>query len=203
MNQTVDHWIAVADTLKQQRDQAEAEREKWELSSTNWQVDCRVAQSERDALRKELDAILAKRSQVISVGAILEEVATLRAERDALRKDADIVRRARARSSLVIEVTPELLTKDAFTEQPLHVMLTDNGDGTHLLTFRESEELHALRKEVERLTELAALSGEVFAFAITDSKLPNLETRRQLHDAVNRALTAAMAVQPTTGGEDE
>jgi hypothetical protein len=65
------------------------------------------------------------------------------------------------------------------------------------------KERDALRKDVERLTELAALSGEVFAFAITDSKLPNLETRRQLHDAVNRALTAAMAVQPTTGGEDE
>jgi hypothetical protein len=27
MNKTVDHWIAVADTLKQQRDQAEKERE--------------------------------------------------------------------------------------------------------------------------------------------------------------------------------
>jgi hypothetical protein len=63
-------------------------------------------------------------------------------------------------------------------------------------------ERDALRDEVERLTELAALSGEVFAFAITDSKLPNLETRRQLHDAVNRALDAARAVQPTTGGAE-
>jgi hypothetical protein len=27
MNKTVDHWIAVADTLKQQRDQAEKERD--------------------------------------------------------------------------------------------------------------------------------------------------------------------------------
>jgi hypothetical protein len=69
-------------------------------------------------------------------------------ERDALRKDADIVRRAKGRSSFVIEVTPELLTKDAFTDQPLHVMLTDNGDGTHLLTFRESEELHILRSRL-------------------------------------------------------
>jgi hypothetical protein len=67
MNKTVDHWIAVADTLKQQRDQAE---------------------KERDALRQELDAILTKRSQIVSVGAILEEVATIRAEKDALRKDA-------------------------------------------------------------------------------------------------------------------
>jgi hypothetical protein len=50
-----------------------------------------------------------------------------------------------------------------------------------------------------RLTDLAALSGEVFAFAITDSKMPNLETRRQLHGAVNRDLDAALAVQPTTG----
>jgi hypothetical protein len=75
------------------------------------------------------------------------------AEREALRKDADIVRRARARSSVVVEVTPELLTKDAFTAQPLHVMLTDNGDGTHLLTFRESEELHTLRKDAARLRD--------------------------------------------------
>jgi uncharacterized protein YfaT (DUF1175 family) len=92
LQSALDHWIGVADTLKQQRDQAEKER-------------------------------------------------------DAMRKDADIVRRARARSSVVVEVTPELLTKDAFTAQPLHVMLTDNGDGTHLLTFRESEELHTLRAE--------------------------------------------------------
>jgi hypothetical protein len=27
MNKTVDHWVAVADTLKQQRDQAEKERD--------------------------------------------------------------------------------------------------------------------------------------------------------------------------------
>jgi hypothetical protein len=101
MNKTVDHWIGVADTLKQQRDQAEKER-------------------------------------------------------DALREDADIVRRARARSSVVVEVTPELLTKNAFTAQPLHVMLTDNGDGTHLLTFRESEELHTLRTDAARLDWLAA-----------------------------------------------
>jgi hypothetical protein len=97
----VDHWIAIADTLKQQRDQAEKER-------------------------------------------------------DALRKDADIVRRARGRFSLVIEVTPELLTKDAFTAQPLHVMLTDNGDGTHLLTFRESDKLHTLRAERDALRKDAA-----------------------------------------------
>jgi hypothetical protein len=61
-----------------------------------------------------------------------------------------------------------------------------------------TRERDALRDEVARLTELAALSGEVFAFAITDSKLPNLETRRQLHDAVNRALTAALT---TNAGE--
>jgi hypothetical protein len=58
----------------------------------------------------------------------------------------------------------------------------------------------ALREEVVRLTDLATLSGEVFAFAITDAKMPNLETRRQLHDAVKRALDAALAVQPTTEG---
>ena len=43
------------------------------------------ARAERDALRQELDAILTKRSQTVSVGAILTEVDTLRAERDALR----------------------------------------------------------------------------------------------------------------------
>jgi hypothetical protein len=34
MNKTVDHWIAVADTLKQQRDQAEKERDALRLRMT-------------------------------------------------------------------------------------------------------------------------------------------------------------------------
>jgi hypothetical protein len=52
------------------------------------------------------------------------------------------------------------------------------------------DEIVRLRAEVERLSSLAAMSGEVFAFAITDSKMPNLETRRQVHEAVGRALAA-------------
>jgi hypothetical protein len=137
----LDHWIGVADTLKQQRDQAEKER-------------------------------------------------------DALRKDADIVRRARARSSLVIEVTPELLTKDAFTDQPLHVMLTDNGDGTHLLTFRESDELHTLRAERDamrnyveeklNIAKLSRLRGEELDRYI--SALVNAEARAETAEAERDAL---------------
>lgn len=66
------------------------------------------------------------------------------------------------------------------------------------------KERDALREEVVRLTDLAAFSGEVFACALTDSKMPSLETRRQLHDSVKRAIDAALAVQPTTStGEDK
>jgi hypothetical protein len=36
---------AEVDTLTRERDEARAERDAWELSSTNWQADCRVAQS--------------------------------------------------------------------------------------------------------------------------------------------------------------
>ena len=59
---------------------------------------------------------------------------------------------------------------------------------SHIALHAERDEA---RRDAERLAELAALSGEVFAFAITDSKMPNLETRRQLHDAVKRAIDAA------------
>jgi hypothetical protein len=52
-------WKAVADyvaQLRAERDALKAERDEWETSSTNWQADCRVAQSrlaaaERDAKR--------------------------------------------------------------------------------------------------------------------------------------------------------
>ena len=57
----------------------------YQKSSLEWQQRCNIAIAERDALRKELDAILTKRSQTVSVGAILTEVDTLRAERDKLR----------------------------------------------------------------------------------------------------------------------
>jgi hypothetical protein len=50
--------IIAALTLATKRaEEAEAEAEAWELSSTNWQADCRVAQCERDALRKDAAAI--------------------------------------------------------------------------------------------------------------------------------------------------
>jgi DNA repair ATPase RecN len=130
MNKTVDHWIAVADTLKQQRDQAEKERDEWKRK-------CLDEAGAHDKTRRAWGEEAADMTRnAMRDGS---EFGSLLSERDALRAERD-----------------------------------------------------ALRKEVERLTELAALSGEVFAFAITDSKLPNLETRRQLHDAVNRALTAAM-----------
>jgi hypothetical protein len=103
MNKTVDHWIAVADTLKQQRDQAEKERDAMKARAETAEADtlgCAMeavdramkAEAERYALRQELDAILTKRSQIVSVGAILEEVETIRAEKDALRKDMEGLR---------------------------------------------------------------------------------------------------------------
>lgn len=70
MNKTVDHWIAVADTLKQQRDQAE---------------------KERDALRKECNEALemlsftGETSLWQAAAAANQEVGYFRAERDALR----------------------------------------------------------------------------------------------------------------------
>ena len=46
----IEHEEAVEE-LTQRAEAAESERDQWELSSTNWQADCRVAQSEREALR--------------------------------------------------------------------------------------------------------------------------------------------------------
>ena len=174
----LDHLISFADVLKQQREQAEAERDAMKARAEaaeserdavyvqieccadeidilkhereKWEKRARKLLRNRKSLRAERDVLLDDREFWRRVSALaVGRAGGAKAECEALRKDADIVRRARGRSSLVIEVTPELLTKDAFTDQPLHVMLTDNGDGTHLLTFRESEELHTLRKELD------------------------------------------------------
>jgi hypothetical protein len=42
---------AERDDLTRERDEAMKERDAWELSSTNWQADCRVAQSQLAAAR--------------------------------------------------------------------------------------------------------------------------------------------------------
>jgi hypothetical protein len=46
---------------------------------------------------------------------------------------------------VVVEVSPELLDADVWSDEPLHVLLTKNTDRAHLLTFRESDELRSLR----------------------------------------------------------
>jgi hypothetical protein len=79
----LDHWIAVADTLKQQRDQAEKERDEWKskyLDEAGAHDKTRRAWGEeaadmtRSAMRDGLEFV--------------SERDALRAERDALRKDA-------------------------------------------------------------------------------------------------------------------
>jgi hypothetical protein len=50
MNKTIDHWIAVADTLKQQRDQAEKERDEWKIRAMASEQQRQALQAERDAL---------------------------------------------------------------------------------------------------------------------------------------------------------
>jgi hypothetical protein len=71
------------------------------------------------------------------------------AERDAAVRDVQVVREIRARRNVVVEVSPELLKNGAFTDQPLHIMLTENGDGTHLLTFRVSDTIRELRQQLD------------------------------------------------------
>jgi hypothetical protein len=78
-----------------------------------------------------------------------DEITRLRSERDAAVRDAAMVREIRGRQNVVVEVSPELLTNGAFTDQPLHIMLTDNGDGTHLLTFRVSDTIRELRQQLD------------------------------------------------------
>ena len=71
------------------------------------------------------------------------------AQRDAAVRDVQVVREIRARRNVVVEASPELLTNGAFTDKPLHVMLNDNGDGTHLLTFRASDTIRELRQQLD------------------------------------------------------
>jgi hypothetical protein len=71
------------------------------------------------------------------------------AQRDAAVRDVKVVREIRARRNVVVEASPELLTNGAFTDKPLHVMLNDNGDGTHLLTFRASDTIRELRQQLD------------------------------------------------------
>jgi hypothetical protein len=81
--------------------------------------------------------------------AILAAYDAIVAERDAAVRDAQVVREIRARRNVVVEVSAELLKNGAFTDQPLHIMLTENGDGTHLLTFRVSDTIRELRQQLD------------------------------------------------------
>ena len=99
MNKTVDHWIAVADVLKQQRDSAEKERDAmrkviatmeevareayahWDNDADSKVGKCLVALSGATGLRKDLDRA---RDAALAVG----ELGGAKAESEALRKDA-------------------------------------------------------------------------------------------------------------------
>jgi hypothetical protein len=85
----------------------------------------------------------------VDIPAILAAYDGIVAERDAAVRDAQVVREIRARRNVVVEVSPELLKNGAFTDQPLHIMLTENGDGTHLLTFRVSDTIRELRQQLD------------------------------------------------------
>jgi hypothetical protein len=90
MNKTVDHWIAVADTLKQQRDQAEKERDDWKRK-------CLEEACAHDKTRRAWGEEVADMRQNAmrdgsEFGSLLSERDALRAERDALRKVNDAAR---------------------------------------------------------------------------------------------------------------
>jgi hypothetical protein len=178
MNKTVDHWIAVADTLKRQRDQAE---------------------KERDAMRKELDAILTKRSQIVSVGAILEEVAAIRAEKDALRKDMEGLRLLVSHDSYAMSFQTMGQYRTALQEVLDAALEVKEFGGV-------KAERDAMRKDAARLDWLE--SEKVFRASVyyLVERRPRwvLEATDMTDGATLReAIDAAMAVQPTTGGEDE
>jgi hypothetical protein len=85
----LDHWIAVADTLKRQRDQAEKERDEWKrkyLDEAGAHDKTRRAWGEEAA-----GALLKAMRDGSEFGSLLSERDALRAERDALRKDARLV----------------------------------------------------------------------------------------------------------------
>jgi hypothetical protein len=102
-------------------------------------------------------------------------------------------------SALAAELATITRERDALRENWSGLLI----EQANLLRLREEaiQQRDEARRDRERLAELAALSGEVFAFAITDAKLPNLETRRQLHDAVKRALDAARTADASTHTE--
>jgi hypothetical protein len=85
----------------------------------------------------------------VDIADILAAYDTIVAERDAAVRDTQVVREIRARRNVVVEASPELLTNGKFTDQPLHVMLNCNGDGTHRLTFRVSDTIRELRQQLD------------------------------------------------------
>jgi hypothetical protein len=86
---------------------------------------------------------------IVDVSAMADAYDAIVAERDAAVRDTQVVREIRARRNVVVEVSPELLKNGAFTDQPLQIMLTENGDGTHLLTFRVSDTIRVLRQQLD------------------------------------------------------
>jgi hypothetical protein len=79
----LDHWIAVADKLKQQREQAERERDEWK---SKYLDEAAAHDKTRRAWGEE--AADMTRNAMRDGSEFVSERDALRAERDALRKDA-------------------------------------------------------------------------------------------------------------------
>jgi hypothetical protein len=86
MNKTVDHWIAVADTLKRQRDMAEQERDEWKRKYLD---EAGAHDKTRRAWGEEVADMTRRGMRDGSeFGSLLSERDALRAECEAMRKDA-------------------------------------------------------------------------------------------------------------------
>jgi hypothetical protein len=141
------------------------------------------------------------RKMAMAYDALLEKYHEASQKLGAAVRDATIVREIRARKNVVVEVSPELLHADAWSDEPLHVLLTKTTDGTHTLTFRASNELRTLRaKRDAAVRDLAHYKREAEA---------ELSARLSWRDEANRlranldALTSHMnQVHEELGGTD-
>lgn len=78
--------------------------------------------------------------RVVNIPAMADELSRL-------RKELQPFRDAKRRGNVMIEVNMELLARDVFSDEPLHLMLLENVDGTHTLVCRRSDTLHKLQVE--------------------------------------------------------
>ena len=100
-----------------------------------------------DLLREQLSAVTAAHAKAM---AMLRVTAV---EMQTLRRIAEPFFRAQRINAVLTMVSTELLQRDEWTTRPLYVMLTDNGDGTHMLTFREVADMRFANTASAMLTE--------------------------------------------------